>query len=114
MGRWGAPQRGGQTEIGGPSLITVELRADFQFAHCARISFGPSRHSPSRLLPSAVSFTIATELPPSGKKSLTRYTLSPAFVSRRGGPNGKLLNGKVGSSPAGRANRNWGPLSDHG
>jgi hypothetical protein len=63
------PWRGGQTEIGGPSLITVDLGADFRNTQCAPISFGPTRCSPSLLLPSAVSFTVATDLLPSGKKS---------------------------------------------
>ena len=53
-------------------------------------------------------------LPPSGKNPCTRRTLGSALVSRSGGPNGKLLNGKVGSPLAGRSNRNWGPLSDDG
>ena len=35
----------------GPSLMTVDLGADFRIAHCAAISFGPTRGSPSRLLP---------------------------------------------------------------
>src|SRR5439155_6618188 len=69
-GTWGAPWRGGRKEIGGPSLMTLVLGADRNAAHCAPISFGPTRYSPSRLLPSAVSFTVATGLPPSGKKSL--------------------------------------------
>ena len=69
-GRVGSsPWRGGRTEIVGPSLMTAGLRADFRVAHCAPISFGPTRCSPSRLLPSAVSFTVATGLPPSRKKS---------------------------------------------
>src|SRR5713101_3775218 len=34
--------------------MTVGLRADFRIAHCAPISFGPTRYSPSLLLPSAV------------------------------------------------------------
>jgi len=46
--------------VTGPLLITVDLRADFRFAHCAPISFWPTRDSPSRLLPSAVSFTVTT------------------------------------------------------
>src|SRR6266481_3586565 len=41
MGTWEAPWRGGRTEIGGPSLMTVELGADFRIAHCAPISLGP-------------------------------------------------------------------------
>src|SRR6266446_6953211 len=46
--------------------MTVELGADFRIAHCAPISLGPTRCSPSRLLPPAVSFSVTTDLPPSG------------------------------------------------
>jgi hypothetical protein len=66
--------------------MTVGLRADFRIAHCAPISFGPTRYSPSLFLPSAVSFTVTTDLPPSGKKSRTHHTLGSALVSRSGGP----------------------------
>src|SRR6266849_8590531 len=34
--------------------MTVGLGADFRIAHCAPISLGPTRYSPSLLLPSAV------------------------------------------------------------
>jgi len=53
-GNVGSSRRGGRTEIGGPSLMTVGLGADFRIAHCAPISLGPTRYSPSLLLPSAV------------------------------------------------------------
>src|SRR6266478_3719431 len=89
--------------------MTVELGADCNVAHCAPISFGPTRYSPSRHLPSAVSFTVTTDLPPSGKKSRTRHTLGSALVSRSGGPNGKLLNGNVGSSRRGGRTEIGGP-----
>ena len=42
-GNVGTPWRDGRTEIGGPSLMTVELGADFRIAHCAPISLGPTR-----------------------------------------------------------------------
>src|SRR5439155_1145126 len=36
------------------------------------------------------------------------------LVSRSGGSKKRRLGGRVGSSLAGRSNRNWGPLSDDG
>ncbi len=100
--------------FGGPSVITVGLGADFQIAHCAAISFGPTRDSPSRLLPSAVFFPRRYRPAAQRKKIRRRISLGSALASRSGRPKGKFLNGNVGSSLAGRSNRNWGPLSDHG
>ena len=102
------PWRGGRTEIGGPSLITVGLRADFRIAHCAPISLGPTRYHPRVFSRPPFSFTVTTGLPPSGKKSRTRHTLGSAFDPRSGRPNGKLLNGKVGELPGGTVEQKLG------
>jgi hypothetical protein len=79
-------------------------------AHCAAISFGPSRYSPSRLPPSAVSFTVATGLLPGGKNPCTRHTLVP----RSGRLNGQPLNGPSGELPGGAVEQKLGTLPDDG
>src|SRR5712692_7683167 len=43
------------------------------------------------------------------EKNPAPTTHSAPHSSRSGRPSGKLLNGNVGSSLAGRSNRNWGP-----
>ena len=66
--------------------MTVGLGADFPIAHGAPISLGPTRYSPSRLLPSAVSFTVAIGLPPSGKKSAAATHSAPHSSLEVAGP----------------------------
>src|SRR6266849_7053313 len=70
--------------------MTVGLGADFRIAHCAPISLGPTRYSPSLLLPSAV-FLHRHHRPAAQREEnlCTRHTL----VSRSGRPNGQHLNG---------------------
>ena len=97
-GNVGSSRRGGRTEIGGPSLMTVELGAEFRVAHCAPISLGPTRYSPSLLLPSAVFFHRRDRPAAQREKIRGRYTLGSAFVSRSDGA--QRVNFEVGRSLA--------------
>ena len=76
-----------------------------------------SGHSLFSLASSPVRRFLHRHHPPAAqreKNPCIRRTLGSALDSRSGRPNGKLLNGNVGSSLAGRSNRNWGALPDDG
>jgi hypothetical protein len=75
MGTWETPWRDGRTEIGGSSVMTVELGPDRNRAHCARISFWPGGSSPSLLLPAAV-FLHRHDLPAAQRKKSAAATHS--------------------------------------
>ena len=90
--REGGELPGGTVEQkwGGPSLMTVGLGADRNAAHCATIPTRATRYSPSRLLPPAVSFTVTTGLPPSGKKSAAATPSAPHSSLEVAGPTGEF------------------------
>jgi len=54
--------------------MTVDLGADFQIAHCARISFRPLAVHPRVFSRPPFSLTVATDLLPSRKNPPPRYT----------------------------------------
>ena len=111
---WGSKLQKPQSEIGGPSRMTVGLRAEFRFAHCAPISFGPTRDSPSHLLPSAV--FLHRHHRPAAQREKNPHPPHTRLRTRlsKWRPQRVNFEWERGSSLAGRSNTNWGPLPDDG
>ena len=93
MGSVGDPWRDGQTEIGVPSGITVSAGQTFGLHTVHQFHSGPLAVHRRVFSPSAVSFTVSTDLLPA-EKIRRRYTLGSSLVLFEGRPNVNFLKGE--------------------